>query len=202
MTRELTVELEQVGPLGKKRQVQLLDNRELRIIEEQKRSSKEYSVDLLALDKRHRHKFYLSWPWLLAGLIILLLTWIAGSLIPQYAPDYATLLLILVVVTGGLLIAGCLYMFWIHSSRRQYFLSRHARIPLLELEFGKPSVKEFKHFIGYLEQRINALQEHFQLSSEQQLSGEMRMLRRLADKKVLGESDYQKAKSKLLKRFE
>lgn len=201
MGRDVTIELEQAGSFGSRRQVQLLDNRELRIVEEQKRRRKEYSIDLLALDHRRKGKIHLAWPWLIGALSALFLTILAWWLIPAYAGSYTTALLILAVVIGGLLIAGCLYMLWKASSRRQCFLSRHARIPLLELDVGKPSGKEFKKFVEHLEKRIDNLHEHFKLSTQQELSGEMRMLRRLSDKKVLREADYQRAKTKLFERF-
>ena len=201
MARDVTIELEQAGRFGRRREIQLLDNRELRIVEEQKRRRKEYSIDLLALDNRHRRKFHIAWPWLLAAVAVLVLTALAWSLITEHVEIYTSLYLILTVVVGGMLTAGALYMFWISSSRRKYFISRHARIPLLELEVGKPSGKEVKKFIDYIENRIGSLFEHFDLSRDQQLSGEMRMLRRLVDKKILTEADYNRAKSKLFERF-
>ncbi|MGD8576954.1 MAG: hypothetical protein PVG50_02865 [Thiohalophilus sp.] len=201
MDRDVTIELEQAGRFGRRREVQLLDNRELRIIEKQKRRRKEYSIDLLALDNRHRRKFHIAWPWLVAAVAALALTALTWSLIAGYVQIYTTLYLVLTVLVGGMLTVGALYMFWVSSSRREYFISRHARIPLLELDVGIPSSKEVKKFIDHIEKRIEGLFEHFELSRDQQLSGEMRMLRRLVDKKILTEADYNRAKSKLFERF-
>lgn len=201
MARDVTMELEQDGVFGSRRQVQLLDNRELRIVEQQKRNTKEYSIDLLALDSSSRSKICMAWPWLLAAGGILLLTFLVMWLLPQYAPSQSDLLSIVVMILGGLAATGCFYMFWMYTSRRQRFFSRHARIPLLELQVGKPTSKEFKQFVEYLEKRINNLYEHFDLSDEQQLSGEMRMLRRLSSKNILSETDYERAKEKLINRF-
>lgn len=201
MVRDVTMELEQSGQFGSKRQIQLLDNRELRIIEEQKRRRTEYSIDLLALEDSSRFKVCISWPWLLGGVVIVLLTLSIMRLLPEIAPSYSDLLSMPTGIVGGLAATACAYIFWLKSSRKQCFFSRHAKIPLVELQVGKPSRKEFKQFVDYLEQRIAMLRKHFNLSTEQQLSGEMRMLRRLSDRKVLNDADYKRAKTKLFNRF-
>jgi len=201
MARDVTIELEQRGPLSKKRVVQLLDNRELYITEENKRSRKDYSIDLLALDSQRRRRIHLAWPWLLS-LLFILIPLIVLLLIPEYFAEYSSLPVSLVVLPGGLVTAVCLYMFWINSSRRHCFVSRHANIPLVVLDTNKPDRKEVSEFVAALEQYIKQQQEQYQLSDQQQLSGEMRMLRRLTDKKILSETDYEQAKEKLLDRFD
>lgn len=201
MARDVTISLQQTAASGKRRRVELLDNRELHVEEQSKRSKIDYSVDLLALEEHCRRKLFFSWPWLLCGVVIFLVVLILWWLTPQFFSNNTVWLKIMLLAAGGVVIGICVYKCWMNSSRRLYFVSRHAKIPLLELEVDKPSGKTFKEFVSYMENRIKALQEHFQLSMQQQLSGEMRMLRRLVDKKILSEADYESAKANLLGRF-
>jgi len=196
------MQFEQTGQFGRQRKIQLLDDRALRIREKQKKYRREYSVDLLALDAQSHSRIVLCWPWLLASLlslggVLFLLWWL-----PHYLPGHADGYLLLTLVLGSMLISGQLYLFWKYSSRKRYFVSRHAKIPLLELQMNQPSSNEFGQFVKHLEQRIARLDEHFELSTQQQLSGELRMLRRLVKSKVLKQEEYKRAKAKLFGRFD
>ena len=52
-----------------------------------------------------------------------------------------------------------------------------------------------------MEQRIEKAHSHMNLSEEQQLTGEIKMLRRLADENVVNKGVYEKTKARLFKKF-
>lgn len=198
MAREVTMELCQQLQFGTERQIQLLDNRELRIVDNGKRGQREYSVDLLALAAPGKSRISIAWRWLVAAIAIPL---IAFNLIPYLPASLAALYITLIKIVSIVLAIGFLYLFWRGTTFKRFFYSKHARIPIVDIVIGKPSLKEYNRFVERLEKRIIKLGSHFNLSRDQQLSGEMRMLRRLIDKKIVSESEYKRAKSKLFDRF-
>ena len=201
MAHQVTTQLEQTGPFGREQEIQLLDNRALRVREKQKNRTREYSIDLLALKTRSQRRICLSWPWLISSLISLSATLFLLWWLPRNLPGQANGYLLLTLVLGSLLITGQLYLFWLHSCRKQYFLSRHAGIPLIELQVNQPSNSEFTKFVKHLEQCIARLGQDIELSTQQQLSGEMRMLRRLSKNRVISRDKYQRAKDRLFGHF-
>lgn len=202
MAHQITMKFAQTGLLGRQQKIQLLDDRALRIREKRNNRQREYSIDLLALDPNSQRKLAFCWPWLIGsgltlGAMFFLLWWL-----PHYRPDGASGYTLLTLLLGALLIIGQLYLFWKYSSRQQYFVSRHAKTPLLKLQVNQPSRNEFEQFVQHLEQRIAELGEDFGLSRQQQLSGELRMLRRLSKNQVIAHAQYAQAKEKLFGRFE
>lgn len=202
MAHQITMRFAQNGLLGRQQKIQLLDDRALRIREKGNNKQREYSIDLLALNPNSQRKLSLCRPWLIgSGLtlfgVLFLFWWL-----PHYLPGTADNYLLLTLVLGSLLIMGQLYLFWKYSSRQLVFVSRHASIPLLRLQMNQPSRSEFEQFVQRLEQRIAELDEDFKLSMQQQLSGELRMLRRLSKNRVIAHAQYAQAKEKLFGRFE
>ena len=57
-------------------------------------------------------------------------------------------------------------------------------------------------FITAIEKRIKKFRSHMDVSDEKQLTGEMKMLRRLSDAGVISKKDYEKAKAKLFSGFD
>ncbi|TDY02561.1 hypothetical protein [Thiohalophilus thiocyanatoxydans] len=202
MAHQITMKFAQTGLLGRQQTIQLLDDRALRIREKRNKRQREYSIDLLALDPNSQRRFAWCWSWLTgSGLTlsgVLVLFWLLQYYLPGAADGY----LLLTLVLGSLLTIGQLYLFWKYSSRQQVFLSRHANIPLLKLQINQPSRNEFEQFVQRLVQRITELDENFELSTQQQLSGELRMLRRLSKNQVITHAQYAQAKEELFGRFE
>jgi len=202
MAHQITMKFAQTGLPGRQQKIQLLDDRALRIREKRNNRQREYSVDLLALDPISQRKLALCRPWLIGSGLTLLGVLFLFWWLPHYLPGTADGYLLLTLVLGSLLIMGQLYLFWKYSSRQLLFVSRHASIPLLKLQVNQPSRNEFEQFVQYLEQRITELGEDFELSTQQQLSGELRMLRRLSKNQVIAHAQYLQAKEKLFGRFE
>ncbi|MDZ7662662.1 hypothetical protein [Thiohalophilus sp.] len=202
MAHQITMKFAQTDLSGQQRKIQLLDDRALRIREKRNKRQCEYSIDLLALAPGSQRQLALSRPWLMGSGLTLLGVLFLFWWFPRYLPDTADGYLLLTLVGGSLLIMGQLYLFWKYSSRQQVFVSRHANIPLLKLQVNQPSRNEFEQFVQHLEQRITRLANDFELSTQQQLSGELRMLRRLSKNRVIAQAQYAQAKEKLFGRFE
>ena len=192
--------LVQTGSLKRSNRVTFIDNRTLRIDTQTSNNNLTYRIDVIALRAKHSHRFAFAWPWLIAAIVLLglLLAEISTAFI---FPDPASWLAILAKVMLGLLSAICLLVFFKLSHGKYVFKSRHARIPLLDIWTGKPSRKAAKTFVKLLEQRIQKAHDHMNLTEEQQLTGEIKMLRRLAEEGVMPTSVYESAKPKLFKKF-
>lgn len=186
--------------LKRSNRVTFLDNRTLRIDSQISNKNTSYRIDVIALRVKHTRRFVFAWPWLIAAvlLITLLLAEIATSFI---FPDPGSWLAILVKVIIGLLAVVCLVFFFKLSHGKYVFKSLHAKIPLLDIWTGLPSRKAVKTFVKLLEQRIQKAHDHMNLTEEQQLTGEMKMLRRLAEEGVIPNSVYESAKPRLFKKF-
>ena len=75
-------------------------------------------------------------------------------------------------------------------------------MPIVILCVGKPSKKSFSSFIEKIEKRIKKFREHMALDTEKQLTGEMKMLRRLSEDGVISTRAYEDAKAKLFSGFD
>lgn len=202
MAHQITMKFAQTGQSGRRQKIQLLDDRALRIREKRNNRQSDYSIDLLALDPHSQHKLALCRPWLIGSVLTLCGVLFMFWWLPHYLPGKADGYLLLTLVFGSLLITGQLYLFWKYSSRQRVYVSRHAGVPLLKLQVNQPSRNEFEQFVQHLEQRIAKLDEDFELPTQKQLSGELRMLRRLSNSQVIAHAQYAQAKEKLFGRFE
>ncbi|MFO8024452.1 hypothetical protein [Thiohalophilus sp.] len=196
------MKLAQTGQSGRKLKIQLLDNRALRIREKRNKRQRVYSIDLLALDPTSQQRLALCRPWLIGSVLTLFSVLFILWLLPGYLPGKADGYLLLTLVLASLLLTGQLYLFWKYSSRQRIYVSRHAGVPLVKLQVNQPSRTEFEQFVQHLERRIAKLGEDFVLPTQNQLAGELRMLRRLNNSQVIAHTQYEQAKEKLFGRFE
>lgn len=190
------LEIIQDGGKGKTLSAALIKERELRIENALNRKTTTYCIDVIALRDESQRKLKLGWQWLVAGLVMALVTVGAVEFLPVLSSD--TLFHYLAYVVGLGASAACVFMAWKTTSAKQVFYSRNADVALVEMFAGKPSKKEFSEFIEKVEESIRAIQEKMNLSMKNQLAGEMRMLRRLTEEGVLSASDYRKAQAELL----
>jgi hypothetical protein len=94
------------------------------------------------------------------------------------------------IVLGFILVAVNFY-------RVRVFYSRNAAIPLFDLYINKPDYRAYKAFIEQLNLYIDKTRAFWSLKLEQQIAGEMRMLRRLASEGIISQRDYDQAKTRL-----
>jgi hypothetical protein len=196
MPREVNATLRQKGSYGQTLEYQILDGKELRVATTYKNRQSVYLVSLLALQESGKAHFHFAWRWLIAAAIpagllgiFVLLQAVAGLEAGIYAFP----------LTGGLslLILAFLILFFTNTCRLREYLSRHAGVRLFQIRTGNPSHRECKAFIEVLEAYIQKCRDFWQLTMEQQLAGELRTLRRLAQEKVISRDDYEQAKTQL-----
>lgn len=196
MPSRTTPKLTQSGKFREQRRFEFVGMRRLRISDRSRRKSRSYVVDIIAMDPKSRSTIRVPWSWLKLTAVGATAA-LAGWLVLEPG---GTALALVMTVSGGVSLAG-LVMVISGTSRRQVFMSRHARMPLLELELNRPDPARFNSFIACLEQRIADAHEQRRLEKDQYVAGEMRMLRRLTEAGVFDPAIYEQAKSRLLEKF-
>ena len=186
--------------LKRSNRVTFLDNRTLRIDSQTNNQKTSFRIDVIALKLKPSRSYALAWPWLIGAILMLgiLLAEVSGSFI---FPDSGSWQSILVKVALGVLGVVCLVLFFKLSHGKYVFKSRHAKVPLLDIWTGQPSGKAVRAFVQLLEQRIENAYNHMELTKEQQITGEIKMLRRLVEENIIQNADYEPARARLMKKF-
>ena len=198
---DVDIELNQNDKLGFNVQVKLIDGRELQILKTTKKNEQRYSIDILALQDKSKKVFFIAWKWLLASIGFFLVMLLLLKFLPQLLGSHRNLYLGIILFSGIIGSILCFIQFWKHSSRKQVFHSRNGHIPVIAFRIGKPSKQEFTKFITNLEQRIKKFSSHMELDMDKQLTGEIKMLRRLSEVGVISKAEYEKTKGKLFSGF-
>jgi len=196
MAKEINATLQQQGKLGQQREYQIINGKELRIIQGMGVKQRVYLVHLLALADKSRVRFNIAWGWLylaaacLVGLVIYRL---AKSLftINSGMIEFAIMAAFILGIALGLILVIA------NFSRVRVFYSRHSDIPLFDLYISKPNQQAYKSFLRQLNTYIEKTREFWKLKLDQQIAGEVRMLRRLASDGVISQRDYDQAKDRL-----
>ena len=194
----INASLEQRGKLGYIKEVQIHDGQEILVNLIAGKKKKSYKVHLLALANKGKSKFNISWPWLWCILICIVVLGIF-SVVKQYISLENQLLELAIYFACAAGIILGLVMLALKFSLKRIYFSRIANIPILDIEINKPNRKSYKSFVSALEQHINKMQAAYNLKADQQLAGEIRMLRRLSQDGIVSQAAYDKAKGKLFK---
>ena len=158
-----------------------------------------YRLDLLALNPNGRHLVCFAWRWLIAAGITGIVA-VASSLLQNWPKDLAWQYgLHALTGIGAVGATTLLFLFIYRSSFERVYFTRHSDEPLVSLFSNRPDRKQFRKFTERLETIITELSEHHALSVKNQFAGEMKMLRRLAQEKVITADAYTKAKNKLFR---
>lgn len=197
---ELT--LKQRNSLGVDIQIKLIDGRELQVASKSNKTKLVYSVDILSLQDKSKIVFCIAWKWLISSISFLLLMLFLMKVLPAYLGDNKNLYLSIILLAGVLGSIFCFFKFWKQTSKKQIFYSRNADVPIIILNAGKPSKNNFSYFVEELEKRIKKFRSHMDIAEDKQLTGEVKMLRRLSDEGVISKHDYEKAKAKLFSGFD
>jgi len=196
MPAEINAILQQQGQLGQVREYQIINGKELRIIQGTGARQRVYLVHLLALADKSKLRFHITWGWFylaLASLIGLVVFLAAGSFI-NLGSDMIEFAIIAIFILG--IVLGLILVI-INFTRVRVFYSRNAGIPLFELQINKPDFRSYKAFMEQLKIYVDKTRSFFNLRTDQQIAGEMRMLRRLATEGVIAQRDYDRAKNRL-----
>jgi hypothetical protein len=199
---ESEIVFKQRNRLGADVQVKLVDGRELQVIHNGKKKKQSFSVDILSLQDESKKTLSIAWKWLLtsAGFFILMLALL--KFLPPYLGENKNLYLGIILLIGLIGSVFGFIKFLKNTSQQQIFYSRNAHVPIVILCAGKPSRKTFSSFIDAIEKRIKKFRDHMDIDNEKQLTGEMKMLRRLSDDGIISKKDYENAKSKLFSGFD
>jgi hypothetical protein len=199
---ENEVVLIQNDNLGFNVQIKLVDGRELQVLKTGKKNEQRYSIDILALQDKSKKVFIIAWKWLVASISIFLVMLLLLKFLPPLLNENRNLYLGIILFTGLVGSIFSLVRFWKYTARKQVFHSLNAHIPVIAFNIGRPSKQVFSEFIANLEKRITKFRKHMDLAMDKQLTGEMKMLRRLADAGIISKTDYEKAKTKLFSGFD
>lgn len=199
---ENEIVLKQRDSLGVDVHIKLIDGRELQVSKKGKKTQQAYSIDILSLQDKSEKLYSIAWKWLFSSITVFIVMLILLKVLPLYLEADRNLYLGITLFIGIVGTLFCFTQFWKHTSRKQVFHSRNGHIPVIEIRAGKPSKKIFSNFIDVVEKRIKKFRHHMKVPEDKQLTGEMKMLRRLCNDGVISKTDYEKAKTKLFSGFD
>lgn len=198
MTQDTTISISQDRPLGGQCTYSIVAGGEVHAHVSNRRRSRNYRFNLFALDPEATREWLVDWRWLkIAGSTTsgAALFAIVAMLLPEggataYLWSGATLFASLTVLGLAMFLVG---------TRRVYrFVSEFSRVPLVEVQVGRPDKESCEEFVAALEEAVIAARAGSGLSRDNQLAGELRMLRRLQNEGVVASAVYEDSKSALL----
>lgn len=196
MSNEVNAHLRQQGSYGLLREFQIVNGRNIRIAIGNKSKHKVFNVPMLALADKSKTRLHIAWAWLW-------LTVCGALAIPLYLVIKAQLALnnqnLDFAILGGLAIATFIgfIMLLMNLSRKRVYFTAYSKVPLFDILIGKPDSKSYKQFLEVLDSYSHKTRNEWNLKADQQIAGEIRMLRRLANEGVIAQKVYEEAKDKL-----
>ena len=196
MSSEVNANLRQQGSYGILREYQIVNGRNIRIAIGNKARHKIFNVPMLALAEKSKTHLHIAWAWFwlaISGVIAIPLYLYLKTLpdLKAHILDYAIL--------AGLLMAAIIgfSMLILNFSRKRIFFTAYSRVPLFDILIGKPDQQTYKAFLNTFETCMQTTRSEWKLKDEQQIAGEIRMLRRLANEGVIAQKAYEEAKDSL-----
>ena len=165
------------------------------------RTQKRFDFNLAYLDPNPIEKRHISWFWFYAMMLFITVLAASVALILGNLFPGGERLGLWVTIHAAVLAVISFLMLLNRSYRREVFVSRFGRTPILELAPHLPSRKEYQTFILELTDRALTAQGKANEMQKTALAGELREHRRLRDEGILDDATYDEAKSKLMKSF-
>ncbi|MBI3563388.1 MAG: hypothetical protein HY080_16915 [Gammaproteobacteria bacterium] len=198
MPVENTVQLQQRTRLGVTRDYVIAEGKEIRVRFTSKFKQQSFAISLLAIGEKSSYRIYFSWGWLILAVLMGLL--LGGHYYAKrqlgFQPGVYEVAIV-VVASAGILIGIALFV--VNISRVRIFYSRGSHIALFDILVSNPAQREYRNFIDALHTAIVKARQYWSLSLEQQLAGELRMVRRLVAEGVLDVAQYERAKHRLFR---
>lgn len=196
MANEINAHLRQQGCYGQQREYQIINGQIIRIAIGNKSRNKIFNVPMLALAEKSRTHAQIAWAWLWLALFGMVAIPVYLLIKTQFGmksqiTDFAILLVLVIAVLIGLI------MLVINFARKRVYFTAYSRVPLFDILVGKPDNKSFKQFLDMFESFRQKTRSNWNLNEQQQIAGEIRMLRRLASEGVIPQKVYEEAKDKL-----
>lgn len=162
------------------------------------RTKIKFDIDLIALSPDSRIEVTLAWRWMIAMMVSLVAIvivmaisqFISDKVILSYTQYFIAVLVFLFFIFTSL--------FLVFSSRKRIFMTRHAKLPVIEFLISNPNKKLYNSFIDGLENEIIITAENRQLNQKQQRAGELKTLRRLSEQGIITKNEYKESKYTLL----
>lgn len=196
MPNEINATLRQQGSYGHQREYQIINGQHIRIAIGKKGKLKSFAIPMLALAGKSKSRLHIAWAWFWLAIggvaaipVYLSLKDIVG--LKTQGLDFPVIAGLVVMALIGLLMVG------INFSRKRVYFTVYSKVPLLEILVGKPDSSSYKNFLKALDGYIQHARTHWELRDEQQVAGELRMLRRLASEGVISQKVYEQAKDKM-----
>lgn len=196
MSSEINARLRQQASYGQQREYQIVNGRNIRVSISSKGNSKVFTVPMLALAEKGKARVHIAWAWFWLGLVGLLAILIylgikdALNLNAQYL-NFAILAGLVVTTIIGFV------MLVLNFSRKRVYFTAISKIPLFDILIGKPDTQSYKQFLEIFDSYLQKTRSHYDLRTDQQIAGEIRMLRRLSNEGVVSQKAYESAKDKL-----
>jgi hypothetical protein len=196
MPSEVNATLKQQASYGQQREYQIVNGRNIRIAVGNKSKHKVFVVPMLALAEKSKPRLHIAWAWLwlaLCGIVAIPVYLMLKTLLGLHSESYDFAILA-ALVTAALI--GCI-MLIVNFSRKRVFFTAYSKVPLFDILIGKPDYQSYRHFLTVLDGYLHKTRRYWDLKVEQQIAGEIRMLRRLAGEGVIPHKVYEEAKDKL-----
>lgn len=186
-----------IGPLEKV-QLEILNDRYARISTRRWHTKRDYAIELAVLDPEPQREVHIAYRWLAAIALSLIATFI----FLDYILSHLTTLPLGVSLGGTLgliLLTGLFVLLFItQSSRRLLFFARYSQLPLVEIPLPWGSESRAKSFAAEITRHTVVRRNRLDRTDQEMCAGELRMLRRLHEEKVIDEGSYAKARNLLL----
>lgn len=156
----------------------------------------QFRIELAPLNPQAVKKEELALHWLAAALIAALGS--AFFLYTLFSASEPWMSLLGALITAAFS-AAFTALFLYHSERHWVLTTRNALYPLLTIPYHRHQQGEAALFIEALQQAIERNVASKRYNGEALFVGELRMLRRLANQKVLSDTLYNQAKAHMMK---
>ncbi len=177
-------------------EVQLFNDFFIHVKEKPLKKTRQFKLEVATLNPQAEMKMDLSIQWLAAAVIAALGS---GFFIFTLFSSNELLTPLLGALIAAALSAGFTALFFYTSERKFIVETRNSLYPLVVLPFHKHQQKEAEAFIEKLQQAIEKNVVSKRYTSDDLFAGELRMLRRLAQKKILSDTLYDQAKAHMMK---
>jgi len=188
-------QLDKRRSIGKK--LVLYDNKQLSISDYALKSKREYWLNIRYMHPKALAKWHIAWKWLGATLVSSALASVAAAVAakPIFNIDRWTAAGVSVLFIGLTVLSA--FTLYRNSRHVLNFFSLNGRIPVLQLIYNNPDREQFNKLINNLQERIKASQQKQHMAKNEALAAELSMHRQLMQNKIIGESAYNMAKSRL-----
>lgn len=161
---------------------------------------RDFKLELAILNPEARHERKFAFNWLAAaGIAGLAGFYLLSLLLNDMYPD-SFLTILAATVVASLLTVIFAGLFALSANRKWVFETRAAHYPLVEIPYHNKDKKQVHQFVQMLEGAIEKNISAKGYNNEHLFAGEMRMLRRLANKQILSSNNYDRAKKQMLEK--